>query len=655
MRLPIISALIVLLLSGAGIFSYSFFIPAPYEVAVTYLTHLEEQRFRALSDYHHEEYPSPEIAELEESFSAFASAFGLTEIVVGNLSVIEESLFRAIYQFELQYLSPYFKPLIIPVTLPLSREGLFDWKVEWTNNLPLPDYGLEATYNRSRIEPDRGSIYDRNGNLLAGQGSVITIGVQPGRIEDPDQLHQLLQDTLGLNPDYVQRQYQAPGVQDHWFVPLTTVSEQIYLEVDPLLRPVPGIFFRRQASRVYPAHTAMGHITGYLGEVSSELIAQYPTRDYRSAERVGRSGLESGEEELLRGQPGYRFIVVPPSKAQKVLAEIPVVHGQDIHLTIDLKMQEIAEQVLSGKTSSLVVLDATNGEILVLISLPGYDPNEFSIGISHERWQQLTTDPNRPMFNRALQGRYPPGSVFKVVTAASALDQGLFQPDSIFRDSGEFVVQGNVIRNFEREIFAEHSLEKAIVKSINTTMAQVGLELGAQKLTEYFSRWQLDNQPSFSLPASTSQIGNPTRSSVGLAWTAIGQDQVLLTPFAMASLFTVFTQEGMLPQFHLIQGRSGGERHEVLQPDTAHEMAEMLEKVVLEGTGRTAAVNELKVIGKTGTAETANSPTHAWFAGSVEYVDGRELAFALLFEEGGVGGRNAAPLIAEFFSQLMND
>ena len=194
----------------------------------------------------------------------------------------------------------------------------------------------------------------------------MTIGVQPGRISDPELLYQVLSDNLGLSPEYVKGQYLASGVQDHWFVPLVTVTEMEYQELDPLLRPIPGIFFQRQHVRYYPAADTLAHLTGYVGEVSAQMIQDFPERRYQTGDIVGRSGLEAGLEETLGGKPGYRLFVDTKEMREMMLLERPVVNGDDINLTIDLAMQQLAFRILEDFTGSFVVLDANTGEVLVL-------------------------------------------------------------------------------------------------------------------------------------------------------------------------------------------------------------------------------------------------------------------------------------------------
>jgi cell division protein FtsI/penicillin-binding protein 2 len=653
MRTAVFIGLTLVVAAAAGFLAIMYAGPSPLAAAEQYLEQIASRDFAGIEQYFAEDKPHPTSAELEEGFRRFAQAFGLEEIERTQLEAQSEAWRAAEYTYKLRYTSRFFEPLEVGSTLRLSRSGLFAWKVEWGDDLPLPEYGLDAAYRREREQPARGYIYDRNGDVLAGQGSVVAIGVQPNRISDPPRLHQALQEQLGLDPTYVQSQYEAPGVQGHWFVPLATVSEEEYARVDPILRPIPGIFFRREESRAYPLGTAAGHLTGYIGEVTANMIERFPEREYTTGEVVGRSGLEGAFDDVLRGRPGLKLYVEPSGGEAVLLAERPLVHGKDIYLTIDGGYQATAAAVLGDYAGAIVVLDANTGEVLAAASAPSYDPTEFVMGISAQRWADLSNDPLQPLFNRAFQGLYPPGSIFKVLTAAAALDQGVHTVASQFNDSGELRVEGNIVRNFEQQAFGLHVFPDAVIQSINTTMAQVGLDLGAPLLQEYFSRWKLNTGWDLGLSVREGQIGDPARSRVALAWSAIGQDRVLLTPLHVAQLFTVFAGDGLVPEI-VLQPRGEGEEpqlYEVLTPDTAGEMRTILARVVQEGTGTAAQVSGIDLIGKTGTAETSGT-THAWFGGLAFDVAGRDLAFAILVEGGGIGGRIAAPLARELFSRL---
>ncbi len=653
MRTAVIIGL-VLLVAAVGAFAViRYGGTTPEAAAEQYLERIVRRDFSGIEEYFTAEEPHPTARELEQGFSRFAEAYGLENIERLALQPRSQTWRNAEFGYQLRYTSRFFEPLVVESSLKLRRSGLFAWKIEWGNDLPLPEFGLEAEYRREREQPARGYVYDRNGNPLAGPGTVVTIGVQPNRISDPDLLHAVLEEQLGLDPAYVKRQYEAPGIQGHWFVPLVTVSEEVYARVDPILRPIPGIFFRREESRAYPLGTAAAHLTGYIGEVTANMIDRFPEREYTPGEIVGRAGLEGAFDDVLRGRPGLKFYAGPPGGDGTLLAERPLVHGQDIYLTIDAAVQATAAQVLGDYKGAVVVLDAHTGEILAAASSPSYDPTEFVMGISAQRWSELSNSPEQPLFNRAFQGLYPPGSIFKVLTAAAALDQGVHTIASQFNDTGELRVEGNIVRNFEQQAFGLHVFPDAVIQSINTTMAQVGLDLGAQLLEEYFSRWKLDASWDLGLNVRAGQLGDPARSRVALAWSAIGQDRVLLTPLHVAQLFTAFAGDGLVPELVLLRREEGGEPqlYEVLTRDTAAEMREILARVVQEGTGTAARVDGLNLVGKTGTAETSTA-THAWFGGLVFDFAGRDLAFAILVEEGGIGGRIAAPLARELFTRL---
>lgn len=653
MKKALIVGVIVILTAMGGVFAWRYVQKDPADFAEQFLDRIATQDYSGLEEYFPEDSVGT-VEALKEAYKQFSQNFALSKIVLTDFAPQSKGGNEAIFSFALRYESVDFEPLIVESSLTLERMGLFDkWTVKWADNLPLPSYGLGAKYSRVRIEPKRGQIFDTAGNVLAGEGSLISVGVQPDRISDPQLLLDMLQKQLGLRPDYVQSQYQAPGVQGHWFVPLVSITVDKYSEVDPFLRPVPGIFFRRLEARAYPEGEEFGLITGYLGEVTATMLEAYPEREYRSGEIVGRSGLESSQDDRLRGRPGYRFYAEPEGGSPVLLREKEVVAGADVQITLSRRMQELAYQVLGDRLASFVVLDAETGAVLVLASTPSYDPNEFVGGISAGRWQELSSDLRKPMFNRALQGLYPPGSVFKAFTVAAAVDQGLYTATSRFVDSGELVVQGNIIRNFQRQVFGEHDLHQALVDSINTTVAQVGLDLGAAPLEKYFQNWGLDQSVRLGLPMVPGQIGNPARSRVALAWSAIGQDQVLVSPLQVAHLFTAFANEGNLPPVHLLKEEQAGEAKLVLKPETVSQVNAMLRDVVLKGTGQEAKGTGLELFAKTGTAETVGGGQHAWFAGHTQLPSGQKLAFALLVEEGGVGGQVAAPLIREFFSRIV--
>lgn len=525
----------IVLVIGVGLIYLNFCVTSPLAVAEAYLNALEKGDFQQAAVYFHSKPFAPTAAKLTDAFDKFAAAFGLTKIELLDLVPIREKVHQAEYNFTIKYTSKFFEPIVIQNQLRLAWDGVFKWKVIWQDNLPLPAYGLSASYSRTRLESGRGNLYDRNGQLLAGIGSYITIGVQPDRIQDSEQLLAAFEEVLGLSPDYVQQLYQAPGVQGHWFVPIISVSERKYQEVDPILRPIPGVFFRREEIRGYPYGEVLGHITGYLGEVTPQMLEQFTERDYRVGEIVGRSGLEYSLEPQLRGRPGYHFYVYPVAGARELLAERQVVEGQDLYLTIDVQLQELAYKLLQQHQAGFVLLNATTGEVLVLVSTPSYDPNELVIGISSQRWQELSNDPALPLVNRALQGLYPLDSVL---------------PETIIEE----------VLNQEAKLY---------------------------------------------LPAKAGQLG---------------QGQLLLNPFQLASTVAALANDGKLPRFYLL-------RNDQEQP-------------IIQDSASSKNVNLVTLEGE----------NHIWHAGIVNKGD-QTLAFAILVENADIDGHATKQLVRQFFLQ----
>lgn len=646
------TGLLVLFVIGGGVFVWFHLQTDPTIVAEEFLGKIEKQDFAGLENlFTDQKHPTDK--DINDGFEKFANAFQLTTISLLDFAPFSINRKDATFYYEFFYESSDFAPLSVSSNLVLHRESIFDdWKVEWRDNLPLPSHGLDAKYVKTRTESERGMIFNTAGEIIAGRGSRVIVGVQPDRIKDERTLLEALEKYLNLDSQYACSQYGASEVQGNWFVPLITLTEQEYIRVEPYLRPIAGIFFRRIDARTYPKGARYAHITGYLGEVTSEMIDAYPERDYVSGEIVGRAGIESTQDDLLRGVPGYEVYVDLGDGSRFLLGEKALVRSEDLELTIDDQMQAWAYELLEDVSGSLVVLDAQSGAVLTLASTPSYNPNEFIGGITSKRWRELSDDLSKPMFNRAVQGLYAPGSVFKVVTVAAAIDQGLYTPQSNFEDTGELKVQGNSIRNFERQIFGEHDLHDAVVHSINTTIAQVGLDLGSDKLKEYFQLWGLDQTMRLGLPMVSGRPGDFGRSKVALAWSAIGQDQLLLTPLHVARIFSVFANDGIAPPVHLLKHQIDSYGKIVLKPETVDQVNAMLHDVVWSGTGKAVRDTGLEVYAKTGTAEVQNANNHAWFAGHVALPDGHKLAFSLLVENGGVGGEVAAPIMYEFLLRL---
>lgn len=394
--------------------------------------------------------------------------------------------------------------------------------------------------------------------------------------------------------------------------------------------------------RVYPVGDLAPHLVGY------------------SDATYGQVGLEHSQNSYLTGtadevELAYLLdnIMGKPKR------------GADIRLTIDPKVQKkaISEMERIGKRGAVVVLDTHTGAVVAMVSMPAYDPNQLAAN-----WSQLNADPGAPLLGRATQGLYTPGSSFKLVTTSAALENGL-TPDSKFKDDkGSIEIYGNTIYNWRDTPFGQHDLREAFSQSINTTFAQVGDQLGQDKLVEYQKKFGLYEKPPLELPADEIKasgryvdggLASPGSrlDPVQNAWMAIGQENVQVTPLMMAMIAQAIANGGkeMRPYVidsitdyngTIIKQTSPEQWKEPIQPGTAAQLKDMMVKVINEGTGRRARSSQIQIAGKTGTAEVEGRGPNAWFVGFAP-AESPRYAIAVVVEDSDTGGGISGPVARE--------
>jgi peptidoglycan glycosyltransferase len=373
--------------------------------------------------------------------------------------------------------------------------------------------------------------------------------------------------------------------------------------------------------------------------------------------RYGASGLEASYDGYLSGQQGAS----PLDAIWSDITRNPA-RGNDLVLTIDPALQQIAARALGSRKGAVVALDPQTGAVKALVSSPTYDPNQLdALG------QNLLSDPNEPLLNRATQGLYPPGSTYKTVTATAALDSGTVKPSDIYKCINGIVVNGFVIACTNAPPGqTQWDFLHAYVYSINATFAQVALQVGAARFSEYSHRFGVGEQIPFDIDLATSQILRPGASfdNVLLASSGFGQGQISVTPMQMALIAATVANTGAEPSPYLVQqvrdpnGNAITEhtpqvRQEVMQPETARTMQQFMSTAVQEGFGQEAGMQGLDIAGKTGTAETGTSATaHAWFIGYAP-ASAPKLAVAVIVENGGPGGVTAGPIAAQMLKTVL--
>ena len=392
--------------------------------------------------------------------------------------------------------------------------------------------------------------------------------------------------------------------------------------------------------RTYPQGSLCAHVLGYLSA------------------RYGRTGIEGALDPQLSGM-GAR----PSPLALNPLLTGQRKAGDNVYLTLDLAAQKAASRALGNRRGAVVALDPSTGRILALVSHPSFNPAKVDAN-----WQALIHDHRRPLLDRALQGRYQPGSTFKVLTASAAVDTGTETPNDMFDCPGYVRIGRFTIHEMDHEVHGHLSLAQALAQSCNVTFSEVGIKLGADRLLEYVHRFWVDRPLDFILPTRPGQIiGKATRNGKTgpnmrllaipsiLAQTAFGQGQVVITPLEDAMISAAVANHGILmkpylvdrivdPEGHVVQQTRPTILAQPIRPSTASAVTSMMELTFTEGTARHLQVPGLLMAGKTGTAQNPGGRTHAWFVGFAP-ADHPRVVAACVVENGGVGGVEAGPVV----------
>jgi len=390
-----------------------------------------------------------------------------------------------------------------------------------------------------------------------------------------------------------------------------------------------------QAERVYKYDFLYSHIIGYS------------TREY------GKSGLEKNFNSYLINANANTAI-------NEVINLInPVGVGNNLQLTIDNNLQRKTRELLNNKKGAIIMMDPKTGEILSMISLPDFNVNNLV-----ENWSNISEDSNSPLLNRGTQGLYAPGSTFKMVTALTSLLSN--EEDNIYNCEGSLDVDGYIFKDFDTKGHGEIQLKEAFSESCNTYFANLTLDLGFNKLREMSEVLSFNKRISFDLDTNTSSFPEREVGETDLAASGIGQGRIGATPLNMLLITSAIANDGIMKQPFIVQkvispqGNDvevfGGENLvDISSSADINFMQEMMLQVVESGTGSNARIRNVKVAGKTGTAENASGKNHAWFVGYAPYDDPKVSVVVLLEEEGSSGGSSAAPIARDLIIYALNN
>lgn len=569
------------------------------------------------------------------------------------------------------------------------------WGVVWDESLILPELeGGQRLYTEHRI-PARANIYDIDGNALAYQGSVITLGVIPGRIEDEEGLLNALSQVLDMTPDEIEFLY-AASLPD-WYVPLGDITGEVMEENFGLLQPYIGVGLvtEDRLSRLYTPEGIAPHIVGYTGYIPAEIVDQYKSQGYRGDEKVGLTGVELWGEPYLNGTRGGQLTIVGPGGEHiQTIAEQEPKQARSVYTTLDREFQASVEQALAdaiethplAEAGSAVVLDVNTGAIKAMASYPDYNPNIFdALRINADvELSRVLNDPGRPLLNRVTQGEYPAGSIFKLITFSAGVNSGLYTPASRYTSTGTWNRLGDAFikRDWLEGGHGTVSLSQALVVSCNSCFYDVGFNLDQADpfiLPTMARGFGLDEPTGIEgLPENGGLIPDPEWKieNVGEGWVpgdsvnmAIGQGFVQVTPLQMARIIAAIANGGTMYRPTIIDriGAGGGAPEEPwpveeqgqlpISPENLQVIRDSLRKVTSSPSGTATFQFEgfpVPLAGKTGTAETVVDASHAWFIGYAPaepytQLDGTvieepEIAVVVMIENSGEGSEVAAPV-----------
>ncbi len=557
------------------------------------------------------------------------------------------------------------------------------------------------------VEPFRGNMYDRNGKLIVHNEPSFTITLTPNdfKLESlPLLLSIIPADTLeiisALSSLYNNKQFNSqvlPTISEMLNIGKSKISKRprnvgfysrfspvkIYRDaqfseiskIEEFSDFLPGVDILVESKRLYEFDGKMAHIMGYTREISPSELKRKSY--YRPGDYIGKRGLERTYEDLLRGNPGVQFVAVN-SAGQKISVfdkgknDVPAQNGFDLYLSIDARLQEEAEKQLEGKVGAVVAIEPATGEIMVLASSPDFDPRDFAGKIPRGLFTSLYSNPDKPMYNRAVQSSNPPGSTWKMLMAIAALQEGLIDEHTTFYCAGGMHYGGRFPKCHGAH--GNISVRRAIQTSCNVFFYNLGLKLGMEKFEKYGKMFGFGQLSGLDLPGENKGLlptmkwlkDNPRSGGFQkgkLLNYGIGQGEILTTPLQLAAYTATIANEGTYNQPHLVKSMRNLITNKI-EPIEYQSRELPIEKKIFQivkkgmydvvnipgGTAASARIPGKDVCGKTGTAQNPGVD-HAWFVAFAP-LEAPEIAICVFIENAGFGGTHAAPVAKKVFEKF---
>ena len=556
-------------------------------------------------------------------------------------------------------------------------------------------YRTKAEDNRISIVPimpNRGLILDRSGTVLARNYSAYTLEISPGKVADLEKTINGLESIVEIRPSdrtrFKRLMIEAKGADS---LPIRTrLTDEEVAKFAANRYRFPGVDIQARLFRQYPLNELASHLVGYIGRINDRDVERIDdeglTANYKGTDHIGKTGLEQSYESELHGITGYEQVEVDSGgRGVRTLSRTSPTSGNNLVLTLDIKLQEVAEQAFGENRGALVAIEPATGGILAFVSKPGFDPNLFVDGIDLASWDLLNTSPDRPMVNRALAGTYPPGSTFKPYMALAALELGKRTVQQTIYDPGFFQFGNHRFRDDKVGGHGTVDMYKSIVASCDTYYYMLGNDLGIDNIARFIGQFgfgaktgiDIEGEATGVLPSQEwkrRHFKKPEQQKWYAGETisiGIGQGYNAYTPLQMAQAMATIANNGVIYRPHLvnyIENIRSGERTLVepkveraipLKPENIEFIKRALAAVNTEGTGaRAFAKAEYTSAGKTGTAQVValkqnekynernvaeRHRDHALFIAFAP-LESPKIALAVVVENAGFGARAAAPI-----------
>ena len=564
-------------------------------------------------------------------------------------------------------------------------------------------YTTISDKNRVQVQsvpPTRGLVYDRNNILLAENRPVFSVTLVPERVDGMEDTLDQLGGILDISKEDLERfrrRLQEPR-RPFQKIPLRydlTEAEIARLAVHR--HELPGVEVEAELVRYYPHSELTAHVLGFVGRINRDELQRIDPVNYAGTNYIGKSGIERFYESLLHGEVGYQHVETNArGRTLRVLERENPVPGEDLQLHLDLRLQQRAHELLDGRRGAIVAIEPKTGGILALASVPGFDANKFVTGISVKDYRDLSESPDKPLFNRALRGQYPPGSTLKPMLAIAALDSGATTRDYTIWYPGYFRLKesGRLWRDWKLGGHGWVDLNDAIVESCDTYFYEMAVKMGVDTMSDYLSRFGFGENAALDVAGAQNGL-LPSREwkramrnapwypgdSVNLG---IGQGFMLATPLQLATATALIANRGRWVEPRLLKDVKGDTPVAEYLPDQTHEPMRLKDpsdwEFVVEamagvmegpkGTARGAARGaSYRMAGKTGTAQVFSLDEgeeydadeirerlrdHALFGGFAPVKDPR-IAVAVIVENGGSGSGTAAPVARALFDAWLED